>query len=86
MSYIKGYKVDFDKLRARFGTDEDNPNNTRFLPIVEIFPRDSYLYITTGRDPNDKYYLVVVPDDGGDQAELESRPMPEFDLRGAESI
>jgi hypothetical protein len=37
MSYIKGYKVDFDKLRARFDTDEDDPNNTRFLPIVEIF-------------------------------------------------
>ena len=29
------------------------------------------------------YYLVVVLDDGDDKAELESRPMPEFDLRGA---
>ena len=66
MSYIKSYKVDLDKVTARFGTDEHDPNNTRFLFIVDIFPRDSYLYITTGRDPNDKYYLAVVLDDGDD--------------------
>ena len=86
MSYIKGYKVDPDKVRAIHGTREQDPNNIDFLLIVEIFPRDSYLYIAAGQDLNGNYSLVVVLADGNNKSELEELPMPEFDLRGAGEI
>ena len=38
--YIKGYKVDRDKLKATYGSRENDPKNTRFLAIWEKFPSD----------------------------------------------
>ena len=75
-----------DKVTARYGTEEHDPHNTRFLDIVEIFPRDSYPFIGGGEDSEGKISLAGVLDEGGDKAELESRPMAEFDMRGAGEI
>jgi hypothetical protein len=36
--FTKGYKVDHEKLANRFGHREDDPENTRFLPVVALFP------------------------------------------------
>ena len=36
--YIKGYKVDRDKVNATYGSREDDLESTRFLAIWEKFP------------------------------------------------
>lgn len=84
--FIKGYKVDYDKLAKRFGNREDDPDNTRFLAIVKLFPRETYKYIETGEEPDGHLSLVVVLEDGYDKARLEETPMPPFDQRGATEI
>ena len=86
MTYIKGYKVDLDKVTEHFGTKDHDPHNTRFLAIVQIFPRTSYMYIGGGEDLKGNIDLVVVLDEADTRAELEGRPMPDFDLRGADEI
>ena len=64
MTYIKGYKV-----TAIHGTREQDPNNIDFFFIVEIFPRDPYLYVAAGHDLNGNYSLVVVLADGNNKSE-----------------
>ena len=70
----------------RYGHREDDPKNTRFLPIVALFPRESYKYIETGEEPDGHISLVVVLEDEFDKSSLEKMPMPDFDLRGAGEI
>ena len=80
------YKVDHDKLAKHFGNREDDPDNTRFLAIAKIFPREIYKYIETGKETDGHLSLVVVLEDGYDKARLEETPMPSFDQRGATEI
>jgi hypothetical protein len=83
---IKGYKLDHDKLAKRFGRRRDDPDNTRFMPIVRKFPRGSYKYIGVGEEQDGHLSLVVVLEDGYDKERLEEMAMPSFDQRGASEI
>ncbi len=56
--FIKGYKVDRDKLKERYGTREDDPNNTRLWSIWQKFPHE-YLYFSGGMDERGGIQLVV---------------------------
>jgi hypothetical protein len=76
--YIKGYKLDRDKLRSRLGSDPDDPLSMRFHDIVRIFPRGPYKYIGSGRQLDGTFCLVIVLVDGNDKAKVESTPMPDF--------
>ena len=87
MRYIKGYKVDLEKVTRLYGsTDAEDPDNTRFVHIVRLFPRESYKYIGGGMEPNGNLAFVVVLDDGNDKARLEASLMPEFDMKGMGNI
>ena len=72
--FIKGYKVDRDKLKERYGTREYDPNNSRFWSIWEKFPH-KYLYFATGMDESRDLHLVVVLADGLNKEELEQQPI-----------
>ena len=72
-TFIKGYKVDLDKITRNYGTREDDPDNSRFLPIWKIFPHP-YLYIGGGME-NDDIYVVVVLAEGLTREELEEQPI-----------
>lgn len=85
-TYIKGYKLDLDKVKALFGTDERDPDNTRFYHFGDFLDRDSYLYKGGGEDPEGRIVFVVVLAEGESKAELEAMAMPEFDMRGLEKI
>jgi hypothetical protein len=73
--FIKGYKVDRTKLERTYGKREDDPENTRFLPIWKQFPLD-YEYIEAGEEPDGHIALVVVLADGYDRERLERLEMP----------
>ena len=72
--FIKGYKVDRDKLKERYGTREYDPNNSRFWSIWQKFPH-KYLYFATGMDERRDLHLVVVLADGLNKEELEQQPI-----------
>ena len=59
--YIKGYKVDRDKLKATYGSREDDPENTRFLAIWEKFPLD-FKYPGSEKESDEDIALVLVLD------------------------
>ena len=73
--YIKGYKVDRDKLKATYGSREDDPENTRFLAIWEKFPLD-FKYLASGRELDGKVALVLVLEDGYDEESLKKTDIP----------
>jgi len=73
--YIKGYKVDRDKLKAMYGSREDDPENTRFLAIWEKFPLH-FKYLGNGREPDGNIALVLVLEDGYDREGLEKTVIP----------
>ena len=73
--YIKGYKVDRDKLKATYGSREDDPENTRFLAIWEKFPLD-FKYLGNGREPDGNIALVLVLEDGYDRDSLDKTVIP----------
>ncbi|KIL66953.1 hypothetical protein M378DRAFT_159876 [Amanita muscaria Koide BX008] len=73
--YIKGYKVDRDKLKAMYGSREDDPENTRFLAIWEKFPLH-FKYLGNGREPDENISLVLVLEDGYDREGLENTVIP----------
>ena len=68
--YMKGYKVDGDKLKAMYGTQEDDPENIRFLAIWEKFPLP-FKYLGDGLEPDGDIALVLVLEDGYDREGLE---------------
>jgi hypothetical protein len=85
-NYIKGYKIDKDKLKTCFGTPEDDPYNLQFHGLVRLFPRESYKYLGAGRQLDGMLCLVLVLDDGNNKAKLENSAMPEFNQRGIVTI
>jgi hypothetical protein len=75
--FIKGYKVDHDKLRNRYGSRKDDPENARFLSIWQKFPLP-FLYLATGEEPEGHVCLVMVLADGYDKEELEQTLIPDL--------
>jgi hypothetical protein len=73
--YIKGYKVDGDKLKMKYGSREDDPENTRFLSIWEKFPLH-FKYLGNGRESDGSIALVLVLEDGYDRESLEQTVIP----------
>ena len=73
--YIKGYKVDRDKLKAKYGSREDDPENVRFLSIWQKFPLH-FKYLGNGRESDGSIALVLVLEDGYDRESLEQAVIP----------
>lgn len=72
--YIKGYKVDRDKLLNNFPTRPDDPQNLRMMWLWEKFPTE-FLYLGSGKEPGGNISLVVVLAGGYDKEKLEQEPM-----------
>lgn len=72
--YIKGYKIDFDKLLNNFPTRPDDPQNLRMMWLWEKFPTE-YLYVGSGKEPGGKHSLVIVLAEGSDKEKLEQESM-----------
>jgi len=72
-TFIKGYKIDIDKITQRYGTREDDPDNSRFLSIWKAFPHP-FLDLGGGLE-NDHLCVVVVLAEGLTREELEETPI-----------
>ena len=57
--YIKGYKVDREKLLNNFTPRASDPENLRMLDIWEKFPTE-FLYLAMGNEPDGRISLVIV--------------------------
>jgi len=73
--YIKGYKVDRDKIKATYGSTENDPENIRFLAIWKKFPLP-FKYLGNGREPDGSIALVLVLEDEYDRERLEKIEIP----------
>ena len=74
--YIKGYKLDRDKI-SKFPPWPNDPNNTRFLDLWKEFP-EPFLYLENGLEPDGEINLVVVLADGYNKEEVEKTPIVEL--------
>jgi hypothetical protein len=72
--YIKGYKVDRDKILNNFPTRPDDPENLRMIWLWKQFPTE-FLYLGIGKEPDGKTSLVVVLAEGADKEKLEQETM-----------
>jgi hypothetical protein len=72
--FIKGYKIDQEKLRETFGSQPEDPHNTRLWDLWEYFPHE-FLYVGGGEDPEGHIDIVVVLACGTDREELEKQPI-----------
>ena len=72
--FIKGYKIDHDKLQDRYGNREDDPQNVRFLSLWKNFPMP-FQYLATAKEPGGHLSPVVVLAYGYDSEALEQEPM-----------
>ena len=72
--YIKGYKLDPEKIRQTFSRKPDLPEETCdiywYQPIVDYIPGDAYRYVGSGIEPDGHHNLVLVLDDGNDEVAL----------------
>jgi hypothetical protein len=73
--FIKGYKIDYDKIEKMYGNPKNDPENIRFMTIWKLFPLP-YKYIESGDEPSGRIALVVVLADGYDREKLEELDMP----------
>ena len=74
--YIKGYKLDCQKIRSEFPKDdndsEDNYEFCYFTPIIDNIPEIAYKHVGCGVEPNGHdLSLDLVLEDGYDQAALD---------------
>ena len=76
--YIKGYKVDREKLLNNFTPLPDDLQNVRYMCLWQKFPTE-FLYLASGKEPEGRISLVVVLADGYDKEKLEQVPI--VDLR-----
>lgn len=74
--YIKGYKLDPEKIRQSFSRKPGWTDQTWdiywYQPIIDAIPRTAYKYVGCGLEPNGDFNLVLVLDDGDDEAALKS--------------
>ena len=71
--YIKGYKLDNQKIRNKFPREEGEPENYEcywYLPIINNLPETAYKYVGRGVEPNGDLNLVLVLDHSCDESEL----------------
>ncbi|KAM6496227.1 hypothetical protein JOM56_008933 [Amanita muscaria] len=73
--YIKGYKLDCQKIRSQFPKQdydpEDNYELCYYTPIIDSIPETAYKYVGCGVEPNGHdLNLVLVLEDGYDQTAL----------------
>ncbi len=75
--YIKGYKLDHQKMRSQFSRRDDEWGDNYELgyydPIITLIPETAYKYIGSGMEPDGKLNLVLVleDEDGYDRKALE---------------
>ena len=73
--YLKGYKVDPEKKRARFSRRpedlEEDYEFSYYEPIVDNIPVTAYKYIGCGMVSDDELIIVFVLEDGYDRAALD---------------
>ncbi|KAH9004128.1 hypothetical protein EDB86DRAFT_2135281 [Lactarius hatsudake] len=72
--FIKGYKIDRDKLEQNFDSCADDPQNTRFISLWKHFPLP-FKYLATIKEENG-ITLVVVLEDGYSRECLEEKEVP----------
>ena len=73
--YIKGYKLDRQKIRNMFPREEHEPDENYELAwyrlIVEGIPETAYKYVGCGVEPDGHLNLVLVLDDGYDKLKMQ---------------
>lgn len=73
--FLKGYKLDLQKIRSRFPRrdhqSEENYELSYIRPIMSMIPREAYLYVGCGVEPNGRLNLVLVLEDGYDRTALD---------------
>ena len=77
MSFVKGYKLNKDKLARYFKKRDNDPNYTRFNPTIYRYPSADFLYLSAGQEPIGEIVMVMVFTDGDDKEELEKKEIPE---------
>ncbi|KAH9005759.1 hypothetical protein EDB86DRAFT_2779272, partial [Lactarius hatsudake] len=73
--YLKGYKLDREKIRSRFPRDELDKEDyelSYYEPILEYIPDTVYEYIGCGTETNGEIIVVLVLEDGYDRSALEA--------------
>jgi len=76
--FIKGFKIDREKIKKRFNTKKGDPAYARILfTITDWVPREAYLYIGVGIEQDESFSSVFVLDDGYDREALEKMSMPQ---------
>lgn len=74
--YIKGYKLDRQKIRAVFkrkdGESEESYDVKWIRPIINSIPETAYSYVGNGLEPDGHLNLVLVLEDGYDEAALKA--------------
>ncbi|KAF8623890.1 hypothetical protein AX15_006145 [Amanita polypyramis BW_CC] len=72
--YIKGYKLDRQKIRAVFkrkdGESEESYDFKWIKPIINSIPETPYSYVGNGLELDGHLNLVLVLEDGYDEAAL----------------
>ncbi|KAK2462570.1 hypothetical protein APHAL10511_005413 [Amanita phalloides] len=72
--YIKGYKLDRQKIRAVFkrkdGESEESYDFKWIKPIINSIPETAYSYVGNGLEPHGHLNLVLVLEEGYDEAAL----------------
>jgi hypothetical protein len=73
---IKGYKLDRQKIRAvskrRDGESEESYDFKWIQPIINYIPETAYSYVGNGLEPDGHLNLVLVLEDGYDEAALKA--------------
>jgi hypothetical protein len=76
MLYIKGYKLDHQKIRSQFPKEgpegETNYELSYHIPIINTIPETAYKYVGCGVESDGDLSLVLVLEDGYDRTALES--------------
>ena len=74
--YIKGYKLDRQKIRATFKREDNEPEKIYDFawvrPIIDSIPETAYKYVGNGLEPDGHLNLVLVIEDGYDEAALKA--------------
>ncbi|KAH9172852.1 hypothetical protein EDB89DRAFT_1850750 [Lactarius sanguifluus] len=74
--YLKGYKLDREKIRAEFPRDElDTAVNYELSyhePILACISETAHKYLGCGMEPNGEIVVVLVLEDGYDRSALEA--------------
>ena len=77
--FIKGFKLDHEKLRRYFPKKPDESELDWELKwfdiIIQNIPRDAYIELETSAECDDEVAIVIVLDKGDDRERLEKEPI-----------